>query len=171
MRPRAWLAGAGLVAVLAGCASSPTSSVNGPLPTTEESAECRGADLLGPDGARVDVTGTWEGFHSVWFVTQSGSCVTIEGLSRIGDQRLGEDYRFVFTGELRADFSIVGRWTWTWACSGPTCPTRGATKDVELRVTFAEDGGATVEVPSAAMYSQTSYTVTLERVGPSTEFP
>jgi hypothetical protein len=104
-------------------------------------------------------------------VTQSGSCVTIEGLSRIGGQRDGEEYRFVFTGDLRADFSIVGRWTWTWACSGPACPRIGATKDVELQVGFADDGEATIEVPSAALYDEASFIVTLERIGPSTEFP
>jgi hypothetical protein len=162
----------GLTTLIAGCALNPTPSLAEPSLADGGSASgCGGAELLGPDGERVDLTGTWEGVSSLWFVTQSGSCVTIEGLSRIADQRLGEDYRFVFTGELRPDFSIVGRRTWTWACSGPECPTRGGTRDVALRVGFADDGGAILEVPSAAVDYETDFTVTLERLGPDTDFP
>jgi len=98
---------------------------------------CVGVDLRGPDGTTVNLTGTWEGLSNLWFVTQSGSCVTIEGLSRYGGESIGESHRFVFSGDLRPDFSVIGRWTWTWVVDLPGRPLHGATTDLVLQVGFA----------------------------------
>ncbi len=174
MRPRTWLAAASLVALLAGCASSPTPTTSSAAPSPAAdgvASACGGAELIGPDGRRVDLTGTWEGLTSLWFVTQSGNCVTIEGLSRFAGERNGESYRFVFSGDLRADFTLVGRWTWTWACNGPACFSRGETKDVDLGVGFAADGEPTIEVPSTVVNREDRFTVMLERTSPTTEYP
>lgn len=132
---------------------------------------CTSADLRAPDGTRVNLTGTWEGLEALWFVTQSGSCVTIEGLSLIGGERIGESHRFVISGDLRSDFSIAGRWTWTWACNGPVCQVRGETMDVVLTVGFAPDGDPTIGVPSQVINREDRFTVSLERTSLSTEFP
>ncbi|MGH2489731.1 MAG: hypothetical protein ACRDFR_08975 [Candidatus Limnocylindria bacterium] len=107
----------------------------------------------------------------LWFVTQSGSCVTIEGLSRFAGYRLGEQHRFVFSGDLRSDFSISGRWMWTWACSGPECPTQGRTTNLVLQVRVSAAGEPTIEVPSGAFDMETVFTGALERISSSTEFP
>lgn len=175
MRSADWLAAAGFVALLAGCASTPTPSSIGPIPTGGSGANvCVGVDLRGPDGTTVNLTGTWEGLNNLWFVTQSGSCVTIEGLSRYGGESIGESHRFVFSGDLRPDFSVVGRWTWTWVLDAPGRPLRGATTDLVLQVEFAEDGETTIEVPSGVMGfdpSDPSNTVPLERTSLRTEFP
>lgn len=136
------------------------------------SALCQALELRGPNGARVDLTGTWHGAEALWLVTQSGSCVVIEGFSQITGQRNGEEYRFVFTGDVRSDFSIVGRWTWTWACSGPACARQGETKTAELRVGFDSEGQPTIDAPWQALApGEPAYLVTLERTSLSTELP
>lgn len=137
-------------------------------------ALCQALELRGPNGARVDLTGTWQGAEALWLVTQSGSCVVLEGFSQITGQRNGEEFRFVFNGDVRSDFSIVGRWTWTWACSGPTCADRGETTSAELRAGFDGDGQPTIEAPApwrAPSPDAPAVTVTLERTSPSTELP
>lgn len=172
MRPASRLAAAALAAMVAGCAPTPSpSSTSTASAPPGLGASCSGVDLRGPNGAPVDLTGKWEGSSTLWFVTQAGSCVTIEGLSQYANQRDGETHRVVFSGDLRPDFSIPGRWTWTWACNGPACPVQGRTRDVELHVGFAAGGEATIEVPSRALDYDTTFTVTLERIGQSTEFP
>lgn len=163
----------GLVVATVGCASEPPSASAETSPSVSGgSALCQALELRGPNGARVDLTGTWQGAEALWLVTQSGSCVVIEGFSQIGGQRNGEEHRFVFTGDLRSNFSIVGRWTWTWACSGPECPGRGETKMIELQVGFDSDGQPTINVPWAIVFGlEPTFSVTLERISPSTELP
>lgn len=171
-----WLCFALVTALVigSGCARSPAVPVDvqpsAAVSTDGSATACGGAELVGP-GGRVDLTGTWEGSSTVWFVTQSGSCVTIEGLSRFADQRDGDQYRFVFSGDLSPDFTIRGRWMWTWACNGPACQVQGRTKDVELQVGFAADGEASIEVPSDAMGMEAIFTVVLERTSQGTKFP
>jgi hypothetical protein len=165
---------AGLVVATVGCASERPSPSAEPSPTIGGgSFRCEAVELRGPNGARIDLTGTWQGAETLWLVTQSGSCVVIEGLSRLGGQRNGEEHRFVFTGDLRSDFSIVGRWTWTWACTGPECPTRGETTNIELQVGFDNDGQPAIDVPWAVVFGglEPTFSVTLERVSLSTELP
>lgn len=162
----------GLVVATVGCASAPPSPNGESSPSMSGgSALCEALELRGPNGARVDLTGTWQGAEALWFVTHTGSCVVIEGFSQIGGQRIGEEYRFVLTGNVRSDFSIVGRWTWTWTCSGPTCLVRGETRSVALRVGFDSEGQPTIEVPAPRAMDVDAFTVTLERTSPSTEFP
>jgi hypothetical protein len=175
MRFRRFAVVAGLVVATVGCASAPASPSGEPSPSgSGGGALCEALELRGPNGARVDLTGTWQGAEAIWFITHTGSCVVFEGFSDITGQQNGEEYRFVFTGNVRSDFSIVGRWTWTWACSGPTCVVQGETKSVELRVGFDSEGQPTIEGPApweSLMPDDSAFTVTLERTSLSTELP
>jgi len=75
------------------------------------SLECDELNLLGPQGNRVDLTGTWEGGSFVHHVRQIGDCVWWIGYGRWPGTELGELATLTFLGKLASDFTLDGGWT------------------------------------------------------------
>lgn len=165
-----------MFAMLAGCTSPTTSPSPSPSPTANTGSglgACEGAELRGPDGVRVNLTGTWQGEQSsgLWLVTQSGACVTMEGLSTGPNEPLGHLYRAVFSGDLGPDFTIAGRWMWTWyfpPARNPDDPRTGQTHPLTLRVTFDAENQPLIQLSDLYSFQ---FGVTLQRIDPSTQFP
>jgi hypothetical protein len=131
--------------------------------------------MLGPDGTRVDLTGTWRGFSSgLLFVTQTGSCVSIEGLSNFPDEPLGTQWRSVFVGDLTSDFTVFGRWTWTSWLAEPIV-TPGDTHVITMPVDFDEQNQPVIQIsPGDTGKGDPSlprFVETLERISSSTAYP
>lgn len=96
--------------------------------------------------------------------------MTMEGLSTRPDQPLGQEYRAVFSGELRSDFTIAGLWMWTWYFPAPVPddPRTGQSHPLTLRVTFDSENQPVIQLSDVYSFQ---FGVTLERTGLSTEFP
>ena len=131
--------------------------------------------MAGPDGIRVDLTGTWRGFSSgLLFVTQTGTCVAIEGLSNYPDDPLGTQWRSVFVGDLTSQFTVVGRWTWTRQFAGIPATT-GDTFELTMPITFDDQDQPVIQIQrldvGAADPADPGPMESLERISPSTEYP
>jgi len=139
-RPRSWLTGAlrrsltdaaqlpralvGTLALIIGVAACgpanspaiPTATQSEAVPTPDAEAECGFIDLRDPDGAQIDLTGTWRHAQGgpVYYLYQDGTCVWYAGgfAASGGDQTWGPLGLFtvVFEGTVAADFTISGRW-------------------------------------------------------------
>jgi hypothetical protein len=173
------VAAATLLAV-AGTACGPTPSA---IPSALSSAEatdgsaaslCAGAEVRGPDGSRVDLTGTWRGFLSgLLFVTQTGSCVGIEGLSNHPDEPLGSEWRSIFTGDLNGEFTVVGRWMWTRWVANPVVTT-GDTVALTMQVDFDDQNQPVIQIAPLDVclcVEGDRVVLTLERISSSTAYP
>lgn len=135
------------VGAVAGCATTETVGSPGALSSTIPSSsvpasECPAVDLRSPDGMVVNLTGVWS-FNGIWAVTQTGSCVAIEGVSDWPGEENGSRWRAIFSGNLRSDLTIVGRWTWTYTRDAP----RNGTYQQTLFVLF-EEGVAAIGSPA-----------------------
>jgi hypothetical protein len=168
-----------IVVVATACGPTPTG-----LPSASSSAEtsdgsaaalCPGITLEGPDGTRVDLTGTWRGFSSgLLFVTQTGSCVSIEGLSNFPDEPLGTQWRSVFVGDVTGEFTVVGRWTWiSWVLSPVV--TTGTTFAITMPIDFDDQNQPIIQIApldvSAADPAEPRRLESLERISTSTAYP
>jgi hypothetical protein len=96
---------------------SPAPSV-GPTLTPDPSPaaaslDCGEVTLLSPQGNRVDLTGTWTGGSTLFYVRQIGECVWWIGLSNWPGQSPGDFFSHTFAGRLGvegSDFVIRGEW-------------------------------------------------------------
>jgi len=103
---------------LAACnLGSPASSVGPTLtpspPPAAALLECGELNLLSPQGNRVDLTGTWTGGSTLFYVRQVGQCVWWIGLSNWPGQSPGEFFSNTFAGRLGAegpDYVLRGEW-------------------------------------------------------------
>lgn len=109
-RPPAAAFGLGLL-LLAACASpvaSPAPSVvSAPA---SPAADCDPVSLVGPSGQRVDLTGTWHGASTIFYLRQTGGCVWWMALSDWPGQPPGQFFSHTFLGQVRPDFTLRGSW-------------------------------------------------------------
>ncbi|MEK6191440.1 MAG: hypothetical protein AABM41_03835 [Chloroflexota bacterium] len=103
---------------LAACnLGSPAASV-APTPTPNSSSaaaslDCEEPNLLSPQGSRVDLTGTWTGGSTLFYVRQVGQCVWWIGLSNWPGQSPGDFFSNTFAGRLGVegpDYVVRGEW-------------------------------------------------------------
>ena len=74
--------------------------------------------LNDPAGNPIFLTGSWIGSGdpnalpnpSVYLLRQTNSCLVWVGMSANDGEALGESWVETFTGEIRADFTVVGLW-------------------------------------------------------------
>jgi hypothetical protein len=170
-----------IAAVTAACGPTAT-----PLPSALSSAAasdgaagavCPEVRERGPDGSIVDLTGTWRGFDSgLLFVTQTLSCVAIEGLSNYPNEPLGTSWRSVFTGDLTSEFTVVGRWTWTRQVFVARAAT-GETFALTMPIDFDDQNQPVIQIALQDVgYTNSSDpdlgpAETLERISLSTAYP
>jgi hypothetical protein len=169
-----------IVVVATACGPTPTA-----LPSASSSAEaaegpaanlCPGVSLRGPDGSGVDLTGTWQGMASgLLFVTQTQSCVAIEGLSNFPDEPLGTQWRSVFVGDLTDEFTVVGRWTWTSFVPVAPAVTTGDTWALTMPIDFDDQNQPVIQIaPTDVGYPdprEPRVFHTLVRISPSIGYP
>jgi hypothetical protein len=107
-----WLLGLGCLALLAACtASSPAESLRPAASIDPATAECPAADITTPSGFRVRLTGVWRSNDSgVYDINQVGTCVHWLGMSQDVGEGAGQNWTNVFSGTIRNDLTIVGRW-------------------------------------------------------------
>lgn len=85
-------------------------------PSLSANGACVPIDLRDPDGAHIDLTGTWReiGGGPVYYVFQDGECFWYVGgfTASDGEQVWGPLglFTITFQGRVAADFTIVGRW-------------------------------------------------------------
>ncbi len=107
-------------------------------------------------------------------MTQTESCVAIEGLSNFPDEPLGTEWRSVFTGDLTGELTIVGRWTWTL---GPPVPsvTTGDTLAITLPINFDDQSQPVIQIaPKDVGFSDPAEPRTfhtLVRISSTTAYP
>jgi hypothetical protein len=106
-----------LLGVAACTLGSPTPSLGPtqtPAPTpTAASLDCGESNLLSPQGTRVDLTGTWAGGSTLFYVRQVGECVWWIGLSDWPGQSPGDFFSHTFAGRLGvegSDYVLRGEW-------------------------------------------------------------
>lgn len=105
------------VLVLAACNSgsaAPNEAGSGAAPDASNvvsGAECRPIDLRSPQGAQVDLTGTWSSDGFDHHVRQIGDCVWWIGYSRWPGTEPGELATLTFFGHLNTDLTLAGVWT------------------------------------------------------------
>jgi len=108
---------AALVGLAACNLGSPAQSVGptltpGPSPASAE-LDCQEPNLLSPHGTRVDLTGTWAGGTTLFYVRQVGLCVWWIGLSNWPGQSAGAFFSSTFAGRLGVegpDYVVRGEW-------------------------------------------------------------
>jgi len=84
----------------------------GPSPASAE-LDCGEPNLLSPQGTRVDLTGTWAGGSTLFYVRQVGQCVWWLGLSNWPGQSPGAFFSSTFAGRLGVegpDYVVRGEW-------------------------------------------------------------
>jgi len=77
------------------------------------SLDCGEPNLLSPRGTRVDLTGTWTGGSTLFYVRQVGHCVWWIGLSDWPGQSAGAFFSSTFAGRLSVegpDYVVRGEW-------------------------------------------------------------
>jgi hypothetical protein len=109
-----------IVTMLALAACNPGSPVPSaePAPTPGPSSPsalltCDESNLLSPRGNRVDLTGTWAGGTTLFYVRQVGQCVWWIGLSNWPGQSPGDFFSNTFAGRLGVegpDYVLRGEW-------------------------------------------------------------
>jgi hypothetical protein len=179
MRRIAAVAAAALISVVAAACGPTTSalpSARSSSEATQESAAilCPEVVLRGPDGSRIDLTGTWQGFRNgLLFVTQRQSCVAIEGLSRFPDEPLGSEWRSVFVGDLTHEFTVVGRWQ--WARGNGFEVNTGDAFVITMPIDFDDQDQPVIQIApldvSFADPAAPRQVITLERISSSIEHP
>lgn len=83
-----------------------------PSPASEQ-VDCDEPNLLSPQGTRVDLTGTWAGGTTLFYVRQVGQCVWWIGLSNWPGQSPGAFFSSTFAGRLGVegpDYVLRGEW-------------------------------------------------------------
>jgi hypothetical protein len=107
------VAGLGVACNLSVPMSPPTGSASPAAQfSAPAAAACAPVELRLPSGARVNLTGTWQGAGRATFVRQLGSCVSWFALSNSPNRELGSDEMITFHGQVAADFTLSGEWTW-----------------------------------------------------------
>lgn len=129
-----------------GASGSPTLA---PSATGETGlADCPPIDLRSPAGNPVNLTGTWYGSDPtvVYYLTQKGSCLwwaggfaTSETSPNFAFGGLG-GYTSVFTGNIKADFTVEGTWVTVRARGQLIDAGTSGTMTVEIH--FAGEGEA-----------------------------
>lgn len=180
-----WFAACLVAALLVGCSASTSPGAEGPSGSASAIIDpgpadvCSPIDLRTPSGSRLDLTGTWTGDDARFFVAQFGDCVFWEELSAEENRPLGERFRRLFAGQLRADFTIAGRFgityldpNWLQPAPGYVVPRWG---EAVYRVVIHQDGGSdvvTLEGPARESNDFRSFrTVVLTRISTSTDLP
>lgn len=109
-RLRALTLGLGLV-LLAACASPLTAPAPSSVAEPSDAAsECEPVNLVGLSGERADLTGTWHGASTTFYLRQAGGCVWWMALSDWPGQEPGAFFSHTFFGQLRPDFTLRGTW-------------------------------------------------------------
>lgn len=107
-------------------------------------------------------------------MTQTESCVAIEGLSNYPDEPLGTQWRSVFIGDLTNEFIVVGRWTWTRQVSGMPATT-GDNFALTMPIAFDDQYEPVIQIVrldvGAADPADPGPVHSLERISSSTAHP
>lgn len=128
-----------ILILVAGCSQAEPDGSQAPAESVEEASGCSPIDFRGPSGAPVDLTGVWRSNDlGTYDIRQVGSCVYWLGMSQYTDEEPGGSWTNVFSGALRSDFTIVGRWAdvpFSADCIG--CLNDGT---ITLRIGFVQSG-------------------------------
>lgn len=137
-----WLLGLGWLAILAACtASSPPGSLGPDASIDPATAECPAADIITPSGSRVRLTGVWRSNDAgTYDIHQVGTCVHWLGMSQDLGEGPGQNWTNVFSGVLRNDLTIVGRWA-DVPFSGAIPINDLGSGSMVLQIDFDENGG------------------------------
>ena len=105
------LAGASIFILLAACSSADPASSVAPAGSAAEASDCAPIDIRGTTGSPVDLSGVWRSNDlGIYDIRQIGSCVYWLGMSQYSGEEPGSSWTNVFSGTLRSDLTIVGRW-------------------------------------------------------------
>jgi hypothetical protein len=101
-----------LAVLLVACSPTQPADSVAPDAPVEFPNECSPVELRAPSGTIVDLTGTWQANDlGVYDLRQLGSCVYWTGKSSpLPGLEAGAEWTNVFVGNVRSDFTIVGRW-------------------------------------------------------------
>lgn len=165
--------------VLAACSSA---SVGTPAPThsavpspAADVLDCSGQEMRMPSGDLLDLSGTWEGGSTTFFLRQHNHCVWWMGVSAYPNQAPGDCFTNTFAGRLGDDFSLRGEWASIVVGGGECAGTTNAGSAeglVTLTLDFDCDGCANLPVIRDPWYETSSapspyfYTTELRWVGP-----
>jgi hypothetical protein len=100
--------------VLAACSSAtdgtpaPTHSA-APSPEAED-LDCSGQEMRTPSGDLLDLSGTWEGGSTTFYLRQHNHCVWWMGVSAFPNQAPGDCFTNTYAGRLGDDFFLRGEW-------------------------------------------------------------
>lgn len=145
----------GILAILAAPCSpaDPTASPAPGASAAPEGGECAVINIVGPSGARVDLTGVWRSNDlGTYYIRLHGSCLQWLGMSPDMGSGAGNDWTTVFFGTVRSDFTIVGRWAdlpFASTIANPELPSGSMT----LQIDFDQSGE--VERPVLRVLSAT----------------
>ena len=173
----------GLLLVLGLSACGPSGSSDPGVSGSPEASDgvastqaCQPIDLRTPSGERLDLTGTWSGDGALFFVAQDGDCVAWEELSEEETRPLGDRFRRVFSGNLRADLTVAGTFAMIYVQPGWIVPGAGfvvpRSGEAVYEVVFDQDGAFTLEGPARESVDFGEFeTVVLTRISTSTAIP
>ena len=136
-----WLVALGLLALLAACTpGGPSGSPSPGASVSQAAAECAPIDLRSPSGSGVQLTGVWLSTEpGVIDILQRGSCVYWVGTFL--DSQAGLEHVSAFTGTIRSDFRITGRFG--YVPFDPQVPSEDLLDgSAELRIDFDRTGEA-----------------------------
>jgi len=152
------------------------SATHSPVPSPEAAAlDCSGGDMRTPSGDLLDLSGTWEGGSTTFYLRQMNRCVWWMGLSAFPNQRAGDCFTNTYDGRLGDDFFLRGEWA-SIVIGGGECS--GTTQDestegfVTLWLDFDCDGCGNIPVIRDPWYETSSapspyfYTSELRWIGP-----
>ena len=170
-----------VVAVLLGGAAcdlgSPAPSAGPTLtpgpPLAGESLDCAEPNVLSPQGTRVDLTGTWSGGSTLFYVRQVGECVWWIGLSDWPGQSPGDFFSNTFAGRLGVEgstFVLRGQWASIIRPSSGMAYSPPYERLIAFEVVFETVGGAETIVLRGLRASELAptdwYARDLRRTGP-----
>lgn len=101
-----WLIIAGCTAASQGSAEERSSSV----PSAAAALDCTGGEMRTPSGAVIDLTGTWSGGSTTFYLRQLDHCVWWIGLSAYPDQTPGACFSNTFFGRVEGADQLRGTW-------------------------------------------------------------
>jgi len=176
-RPTHWLAAPLLALVLSACGSTgPADAGQSPSPAPTPAAallDCDELNLLSPQGNRVDLTGTWAGGSTLFYVRQSGQCVWWLGLSNWPGQPPGAFFSHTFAGRLGIegpDFILRGEWATIVRPDSGIAYTPPYERPLSFEIAFETVGGAETIVLRSLTPSELEttdwYAGNLTRTGP-----
>jgi hypothetical protein len=102
-----------------------------PSPTVA-ALPCASVELQSPQGARVDLSGAWEGATGSYRLSQVGSCVWWVAQSIWPGNAIGQDWQMAFHGHVQSDFTLRGDWAFVYIANYSALPSGGVVYQIEF---------------------------------------